>query len=137
MSLEELVNSIPGFYDWKDAEKIRFFAWFQRSKNRKERFQTKDIKACYEKLDLAEPSSISPFLTAMKNRKPSEVLFAKTKGYALEKRVRNRFEKEYGQRPAEIQIDTILTELPSKVPDLAERDFLEERNNHLLSVQSV
>lgn len=125
MQLEELVNGIPGFSGWKDADKIRFFAWFIYSKKSRERFSSKDIKDCYVELGLNQPSSITPFLNAMEKRKPKEVLH-NSHGYVLEKRVRDDLEKRFGQRPASIQIDALLAELPAKIPDLAERTFLDE-----------
>lgn len=125
MQLEELVNGISGFSGWKDADKIRFFAWFLHSKKNRERFSSKDIKDCYVEIGLNEPSSITPFLNAMEKRKPKEVL-RNSQGYLLEKRVKDDLEKRYGQRPASIQVDALLAELPSKVPNLAERTFLDE-----------
>ncbi|MDQ3710836.1 MAG: hypothetical protein M3388_01245 [Acidobacteriota bacterium] len=125
MQLEELINGIPGFAGWKDADKIRFFAWFLHSKKSQERFVSKDVKGCYVELGLNQPSSISSFLNAMEKRKPKEVLH-NSKGYILEKRVRDDLEKRFGQRPAAIQVDALLTELPAKIPNLAERTFLDE-----------
>lgn len=125
MQLEDLINGIPGFSGWKDADKIRFFGWFIHSKKGRERFSASDIKACYEELGLHQPSSIASFLQAMEKRKPKEAL-RNSKGYALEKRIKDDFEKRFGQRPAAIQVDKILTELPAKVPNLAEKTFLNE-----------
>lgn len=125
MQLEELVNGISGFSGWKDADKIRFFAWFVHSKKNRERFSSKDLKDCYAELGLSQPSSITPFLNAMEKRKPKEVL-RNSQGYLLEKRVRDDLEKKYGQRPASIQVDALLAELPTKVPNLTERTFLNE-----------
>jgi hypothetical protein len=125
MDLEDVVNGISGFSTWKDADKIRFFAWFLHSKRGRERFMPADIKDCYTKIGLAEPSSIAPFLTAMAKRKPKEALHD-SRGYALEKRLRDQFEQKYGQRPIAIQVDKLLMELPAKIPDLAERSFLDE-----------
>jgi hypothetical protein len=61
----------------------------------------------------------------MLNRKPKEVL-KDGRGYALETRIREPFETRYGQRASTIQVDRLLSELPTKVPNLAERDFLKE-----------
>lgn len=125
MKLEELINGIPGFSAWKDADKIRFFAWFSHSKKGREYFSPTNIKDCYVELGLQQPSSIGSFIQAMVNRKPKEALRNKN-GYALEKRLRDALEKRYGQRPAAIQVEKLLSELPAKVPNLAERAFLNE-----------
>ncbi len=125
MKLEDLINSVSGFSGWSHADKIKFFAWFLHSKRSRERFAAADIKACYVELGLDEPSSIAPFLTAMEKRRPREVIH-NSQGYALEKRIRDDLEKKYGQRPAAIQVDKLLMDLPTKVPNLAERTFLDE-----------
>jgi hypothetical protein len=125
MNLEELVNGIPGFMSWKDADKIRFFAWFLESNRGRDRFTAADIRVCYEELSLQQPSSVNPYLTQMLNRKPRDVL-RDNRGFFLEKRLRDQLERKYGQRVATVQADKLLLELPSRIPDLAERTFLDE-----------
>jgi len=125
VELEHVVNGIPGFTNWKDADKIRFFAWFLHSKKRRERFSPGDIRTCYDALLLQKPSDVNPYLNQMLNRKPREVL-RDVRGYALEKRLKDQLETKYGQRLATVQADKLLLELPSKIPDLAERTFLDE-----------
>jgi hypothetical protein len=123
--LRDLVNDILGFSGWKHAEKIKFFAWFIHSKNGRERFRPADIKACYVDLGMDEPSAIHPFLAAMEKRKPREVLYD-GRGYALEKRVKDALEAKFGQRDATVKADKLLLELSAKIPNLAERNFLDE-----------
>lgn len=125
MELENLVDGIPGFSSWKDADKIRFFAWFLHAKKNRERFSPADVRACYGELSLQKPSDVNPYLSQMLNRKPREVI-RDTRGYALEKRLKDRLEVKYGQRLATVQADKLLLELPSKIPELAERIFLDE-----------
>jgi len=84
-----------------------------------------EIKACYAELGMHEPSSVQPFLVAMENRRPKEML-RDTRGYALEKRIRDSFEAKYGQRVATVTADKLLLELSAKMPDSAERSFLDE-----------
>ena len=125
MKLEHIVNGIPGFTSWTDADKIRFFSWFLHSQKGRERFSPGDIRACYGELSLQEPSDVNPYLHQMLNRKPREVL-RDVRGYALEKRLKDQLETKYGQRLATVQVDKLLLELPSKIPDLAERTFFDE-----------
>jgi hypothetical protein len=61
----------------------------------------------------------------MLNRKPREIL-RDARGYALEKRLKDHMESKHGQRLATVQADKLLVELPSRIPDLAERTFLDE-----------
>ncbi|MFP5261013.1 MAG: hypothetical protein ACLGJB_03805 [Blastocatellia bacterium] len=125
MSLEDLVNSISGFTGWKDSDRIRFFAWFLHSKRNKERFSPADIRACYEELSLNKPSDVNPYLSQMTARKPPEMVKDK-RGYALEKRLRDKLESKYGQRAATVVVDKMLLDLPNQVPNLVERTFLDE-----------
>lgn len=125
MTLEDLVNGIDGFPGWSHADKIRFFAWFLHSKKEKERFSPTDIRVCYDGLSLEQPRNVNSYFDKMCARRPREVL-RDSQGYALEKRLRDELEKKHGSRPATIQADRLLLDLPSKIPDLAERIFLEE-----------
>lgn len=125
MDLESLVTGIPDFPQWTHAEKIRFFSWFIHSKLQQERFSPGDIRKCYAKLTLEQPRDINPYLHQMFSRKPREVL-RDSKGYALERRVRDGFEDRYGKRPTTINVDKLLVDLPSKIPELAEQTFLDE-----------
>jgi hypothetical protein len=119
------VTGIAGFSNWTHADKIRFFAWFIHSKRGRERYSPADIRTCYDELSLEKPRDVNPYLAQMLNRKPREVLRDK-RGYALERRVRDQLETKYGQRLATVQADKLLLELPAKIPDLAERSFLDE-----------
>jgi hypothetical protein len=125
MELNDIVSVIPNFSSWNHADKIRFFAWYLQSKKGRDRFQASDISVCYDKLKIEKPSSISPFLAQMEKRKPQEVL-RNGQGYSLERRVRDKLESKYGQRSATVQADKLLLSLPEKIPDLAERTFLNE-----------
>lgn len=125
MKLGDFVNGIPGFSKWTHADRIKFFAWFLHSKRGRERFSPADIKACYADLGMDEPSAIQPFLAAMEKRRPREVLHDR-RGYALEKAIKDQFEAKYGQRDITIQVTQLLSELPTKVPNVVERDFLNE-----------
>lgn len=125
MLLEDIVKSISGFCTWKHSDKIKFFAWFIHSQVGRDRFTASDIRSCYDGLSLERPSDVNPFLTAMLSRKPKEVL-RDTRGYVLETRIREPLEARYGQRAATIQVDQLLAELPTRIPNLVERDFLKE-----------
>lgn len=124
-NIENFFNSIPGFYNWTDADKIRLFAWYVHKKNGKSHFQTEDIRRCYDELSLQKPKDISTYLSKMYKRRPKEVIRSKN-GYVLEKRLQDHFKSKFGQRQATIAAEKLLLELPNKVPNLTERDFLDE-----------
>jgi hypothetical protein len=125
MKLAEFIPTVSGFSKWSHADKIRLFAWFLHSKRGRDRFKAADITACYAELHMTPPSSVSPFLTQMEKGKSKEVL-RNAKGYALESSVREKYETKYGQRVMAVTVDKLLLDLPSQVPNLAERTFLDE-----------
>lgn len=125
MELADFVDRIPGFSSFSHADKIRIFAWFIHSMRNQDRFKPADIRSCYEGLSLDQPTDVNPFLAQMLSRRPREVL-RDNGGYALEKRVRDPLDVKYGRRVATVQVDKLLSDLPAKIPSLAERSFLDE-----------
>jgi hypothetical protein len=125
MHLEEFCNSIEGFSAWNHADKIKFFAWHLHANEQQKRFSAASIAKCYSDLNIAQPSSVSPFLAAMVARKPPEAIKT-SEGYCLEKRVRDSLDAKYGKRPATIHVHKLLATLPERVPSLAEKEFLRE-----------
>ena len=125
MELRDVVGEISSFPKLSHADKIRFFAWFLHYHQGLETFTASDITKCYRDLYMEAPSSIHPFLTAMENRKPKEVI--KHRGtYSLEQRVRDDLIKRYGKRSATVAVDKLLSNLPQLIPNLAEREYLDE-----------
>lgn len=125
LDLKDLAGNISEFDSWNHAEKIKFFAWFLHSYKGLLRINSSNIKNCYQELHLEEPTNISPFLSEFTKRKPKIALKDK-QGYYLVGNVRSHYHSKFGQRPATIQIDALLKELPDKVPNLTERTFLNE-----------
>jgi hypothetical protein len=74
---------------------------------------------------MGPPSSISPFLAQMEKKKPTELL-RDSRGFYLEYLVREKLNAKYGQRTITIQVTRMLLDLPARVPDVAEREFLDE-----------
>jgi hypothetical protein len=125
MNLEDVTNSIEGFSGWTFADKIKFFAWYLHTYRKQEYFDNKDIKKCFDELNLDQPSLIGPFIVAMLKKDPKEAL-QNSAGFRLEKRVRQNFDSLYGQRAATVQVHKILSELPSRIPTGDKQKYLEE-----------
>jgi hypothetical protein len=123
--LEELVSRIPEYSNWNHAEKIKFFAWFLHAYKSAERVTGTEIGRCYDALNEEKPTAIQPFLTAMEKKTPKEAI-RDSSGFRLVKSVREQFDGKYGQRGATVKVEKLLADLPGKVPDQAERDFLSE-----------
>lgn len=134
-ALDSLIQSISGFNGWPHADKIKLFAWYCHTHGGIEEFSATNIRKCYEAINLEQPSGISPFLNAMATRSPKQALKNRSQGtFKLERSVREEFDRRYGRRAATVHVDKLLTELPSKLHDHAERTYLDEalvcfRNN--------
>lgn len=125
MELEGVVSAISNLSKWSHADRIKLFAWYLHTHEEREHFSASDVMRCYDTLHVAPPASIHSFLAAMVQRKPKEALKTAA-GYRLEKRVRDDFEVKYGGRAATVQIDKLLSGLPARVPNIDERDYLNE-----------
>jgi hypothetical protein len=123
--LGELVARIPEFSKWSHAEKIKFFAWFLHTHEKKERITGTEIGHCYDALHEERPSGISPFLTSMERKNPKEAI-RDGAGHRLVRTVRDQFDAKYGQRGTTTKVEKLLADLPGKIPDRAESDFLSE-----------
>ena len=126
VSLTDVVGSVPGFASWSHADKIRYFGWFLVAHEKRDRFNSTDIGKCYDQLRMAPPASISPFLNQMEKAKPKPLVLRDSRGFYLEHSLFEVLNAKYGERKITIQVTQMLMELPSKVPDVAEREFLNE-----------
>jgi hypothetical protein len=124
-ALTDLVQRIPTFHKWSHPEKIRFFGWYIHAFEKKDRFVAADIRSCYDSLSEDKPTNINPYLAAMVDKKPKDAL-KDGRGYYLVLSVRQQFDKQFAQRQSTIEIAQMLRDLPAKVPNLVERDFLNE-----------
>lgn len=125
LALRDLVSGIPSFGTRSHADKIRIFCWYVQSITKIDRFGPTDVQACYDELRMAAPKNIGPFLAHMLKTKPPELL-KDARGHYLEHTFEERMNTKYGYRNITIQVTKMLMELPSKVPDVAEREFLDE-----------
>jgi len=125
MTLQELVEGIKDFGSWKHPEKILFFVWYLHVYGRRGRVQPSDIRSVYDSIHVEKPSSLNPFLDSLERSKPKRLLKDR-QGYFLPRHIRENLDQEFGQRLATAQVHQLLADLPCKLPNLAERVFLEE-----------
>lgn len=125
MTLEDLTRAVPGFDGLQHVDRIKVFAWFLHTYQKVDYFKPADITRCYEAVHLSGPVNISQQLSQLCGKNPPELL-KNSHGYRLEKRVRDDLDKKYGQRAITVEVANLLKELPSKLPDLAERTYLDE-----------
>jgi hypothetical protein len=123
MELQELVEQVPGFNAAGPKDRIKLFAWWLHIHGGKELFGPVDIRGCYDKLHIDEPPALATYLARMADAKD----LLKEKGqYKLARSVRAELDKKYGVHYSVVQVSKLLADLPGKVPDLAEKNFLAE-----------
>lgn len=123
--LEQLVESIENFNHWGHGKKLKLFGWFIHSKKGEDRFDAAALRDCYDEIGIEKPSNVHPYIATLEKKKPKDLL-RDARGLYLPKHVKDDFEQRYGQRESTVQITKLLTELPQRVPDLAQRTFLDE-----------
>lgn len=123
--LGDLVERIPEFSKWNHTEKIKFFAWFLHTFKNKERVTGTDIGHCFDDLHEERPTSIAPFMVSLEKKNPKDMI-RDSAGYRLVKTVRNQFDARYALRGTTVKVEQLLADLPGKIPDQAEGEFLSE-----------
>jgi len=122
MELADLVNQIGGFDEFSPREKIQLFAWFLHTHRGKAVFDNADIRACFFELHMVDPN-VAKYLPRMVEYK--DVMKVRD-GLKLERAARTTLDVKYGTHHSVVQVSKLLADLPEKVPDLAEKNFLAE-----------
>lgn len=123
MSLQELAEALPDLNAKSHSDKIKLFGWYLHVQKGMSHFQPADVKRCYEDLHLAQPSGFGGYFTQLVDGKS---FLKDVSGYRLESRVRTLLDTKYGTRETTIRVTKLLQDLPSRIPDLAERTYLNE-----------
>lgn len=126
--LEKLVNNTDDFFDFKETEKIKFFAWYLDVYEGKKRFNSNEILNCYEQLNIQKPSNAKAFINSLANKRNPELL-KDNSGFFLEKRIKDAFDLKFGKKASTVLVDKILEEIPNKLSLNAQKVFLEETIN--------
>jgi len=123
MELLELVEQVPGFDAAAPKEKMKLFAWWLHTHSLKELFSYADIRNCYNKLHIDEPPALATYVKRMAEARD---LLSEKGRFKLARSVRSDLDKRYGVHQSIIVGSSVLADLPSKVPNLSEKTFLDE-----------
>jgi hypothetical protein len=124
-TLKELVQSISDFDNWNQTKQMRFFGWYILTHENRERFQTTDVRQCFEKLNLPLPANISAALNKMASSSQPQVL-KDNKGYRLEKKTFDEFNGRYKNEKT-ISSDFPLPDFKTLILELELARILEAR----------
>lgn len=124
MLLTDFVGQVDGFDTLSPKDKIKLFGWYLHVHKSLASFDNDAIRACFKHLHLTSPD-VSVYLPRMASAKPPELLKERSR-YRLARNVRSELDKRYGVNQTVIQVSKLLSDLPDRVPDVAERAFLRE-----------
>jgi hypothetical protein len=125
LTLEDLAARVPNFAGLIHAERIKLLIWWLQAFGQKQHVLPRDVTTCYSSLSISPPANINSFFNAMERRTPKQLLKSSA-GYKLERTLYDALTQKYGQRPAAVHVEKLLADLPKKIPDLMERDYLAE-----------
>jgi len=124
MELSNFASMVPAFDDLPPRDLICHFAWYLHVHRGMATFATADVTRCYKALDMVAPN-VSDYLSRLSKAKPPA--FIRTaKGFKLQRTIKVTLDKKLGNHPTTVLISQMLSELPTKVPDINERAFLQE-----------
>jgi hypothetical protein len=124
MQLHELINQVPEFDKMAPRDKIRLFAWYLHTHKRQEHFGSDHIRALYKELYMV-PDDVGKYIMRM-HAVNNPDLARERQGFKLTRAVRSHLDAKYGGHPSMQAVSELLTDLPDKVPDVAEKVFLAE-----------
>src|ERR1700687_908191 len=124
MELREFVTAVPNFGSLNHPDRILHFCWFLHTHQNKDRFSQAAIRACYGVLQMDEPNFSEQFKRLIERR--PKVLLQDASGYYLEHNQRQSLDKKYGRHETTIALSKLLRELPGRISDQAEKNFLSE-----------
>jgi hypothetical protein len=123
MQLADFKQTIPGLSQKGHPEKIKLFGWYLHIYGGKDAFSQADVRRCYEVLHEIPPDSFGGYFRNLFKQKQ---LLKNSSGYRLSGAVRDQLAATYTPSGHRVQVTALLRNLPTKVPDLAERTFLDE-----------
>ena len=121
--LDTHARGVLGFAELNTAEQIRYFCWFLHDVAGRSHFEQSDLSGCFTELALRKPSSMGAYVSKMTRR--AELLRDRD-GYRLERNTLDALRTRFGMRSATIQVHRLLADLPAKLTNIDEREFLDE-----------
>jgi hypothetical protein len=122
VNLADFAKGIDGFDQIGITEKIRLVAWHLLRHRNRERFITSDITACFAELNEHRPSNLGQLI----NQLVGKDFIKDSKGLRGHKTFIDKYDRRYGQRQATVEVDRLLAELPGKLSNIAESNYLTE-----------
>lgn len=126
-TISEFISSRGNFYKLSGVDQILAVAWFVEARENRKSFTSAQIRKQLRDLGVKSPD-LSVYLPRMARKSPPQII-KEGNGFRLSGNIRCELDKKYGGDPTIARISQILTDLPAKIPDIAERTFLTETLN--------
>lgn len=123
----DFTHSIAGFFNKSIVDQLLLFGWFLEARRGRSPFTGEQMRNCFREAGLNPPDT-STYLARQARKKPPQL----TKighGYRLAPALKRKYDAKFDNEPSVIAVSKLLTDLPSKVPNVVERDFLQETLN--------
>ena len=122
--MQEFSDSVSGFYSKSSVDQLLLLGWYLEAVEGKATLSTSALRDAFRQAGV-EPPNVTQYLDRLSAKKPPQVIKAGS-GFKLAGAVRRDLDKRVGGNPSVIAVSKLLSDLPSKGPNLAERDFLNE-----------
>ena len=123
----EFAESISGFYKKTAVDQLLLLGWFLESVEGKSPFTVASMRSALEQANVDLPN-VKQYMDRQTSKKPPQLVKAGA-GYRLSASVKRSMDTKIGGNPSVVAVSKLLSDLPSKVPSTAERDFLKEALN--------
>jgi hypothetical protein len=123
-STQEFVTAIPNFYSNSGMDHILLIAWHIHTDKQKTFFDSAMLRDCFRQASLDSPN-IGQYLTRLSEKKPPQIKKERA-GYRLSAAIKREMDAKYGDAPTTVTVSKLLSDLPNKIPNLAEKVFLSE-----------
>lgn len=123
--LADFVKQVPNFAALTHAEKVKHFVWYLQTGGGKTAVRVSDVRVCYSVSDLDLPGNLQRSMDALAEKRPPDLLKSSS-GYRLHATALAVLNGKYGRAESTVMVERALAELPAKLSNASEREFLEE-----------
>lgn len=126
--LGKFMEKFDNFSTWEKTDQVDFIAFFLTKHNGKKSIVVKDIRACFDELNIKQYARLPAYLSDNSSSLKGKYV-KKNKGYSLEMNRFNEIKKTVENEPEKVEVSKQLSNLLSQIKDSSEKEFLLETMN--------
>ncbi|MBO1081360.1 hypothetical protein [Roseomonas haemaphysalidis] len=126
-AVAEFAGTVKNFYRETAVDQLLILAWFIETHQKKTNFDAVHLRQCFKEAGLDAPD-MSVYLPRLAAKKPPQVIKDRS-SYRLASGTRRALDARLGADHVKIAVVSTLTNLPNQIPNLEEREFLNEALN--------